>query len=190
MGPVELRGTVQDDRPLLVVAMREEAMALGDDVPVLITGPGKVRSAVALGGLLARVRPAVVINLGTAGGLRHGLAGIHEIGTVLQHDFDDAGLFELTGVHFGAPLALGPGLVLATGDRFVSGGPVREALAQRADLVDMEGYAVAAACRDVDVPVRLVKLVSDDAGEDAHRTWAQSVTDHAHTLAGWVRDHL
>ena len=60
---------------------------------------------------------------------------------------------------------------------------MREALAARADLVDMEGYAVAAACRAAQVPVRLVKLVSDDAGEDAHRTWAESVGDHAETLA-------
>ena len=80
--------------------------------------------------------------------------------------------------------------MLATGDRFVSGGPVREALAARADLVDMEGYAVAAACRAAQVPVRLVKLVSDDAGEDAHRSWAETVGDHAETLAAWVREHL
>ena len=88
------------------------------------------------------------------------------------------------------PIDLGAGPVLATGDRFVSGGPVREALAARADLVDMEGYAVAAACRAAAVDVRLVKLVSDDAGDDAHHTWAETVGEHAETLAGWVREHL
>lgn len=187
MGAMELRGTVERDRPLLVVAMHEEAVHLRTEVPVLVTGPGKVRAATAVAALLARTRPAYVVNLGTAGGLRAGLDGVHEIGTVLQHDFDDEGLFELTGQHFGAPLELGAGPVLATGDRFVSGGPVREALAARADLVDMEGYAVAAACLAAGVPVRLVKLVSDDAGEDAHRTWAESVGEHAETLAAWVR---
>jgi adenosylhomocysteine nucleosidase len=190
MDVMELRGTVERDRPLLVVAMHEEAVHLGDAVPVLVTGPGKVRAAGAVAALLAVQRPSVVVNLGTAGGLRHGLDGVHEIGAVLQHDFDDEGLFELTGRHFGAPIALGGGPVLATGDRFVSGGAVREALAARADLVDMEGYAVAAACLAVQVPVRLVKLVSDDAGEDAHRTWAETVGEHAETLAGWVREHL
>jgi adenosylhomocysteine nucleosidase len=190
MGAMELRGTVERDRPLLVVAMHEEAVHLATDVPVLVTGPGKVRAAAALAALLAAQRPASVINLGTAGGLRHGLDGVHEIGTVLQHDFDDEGLFELTGRHFGAPIELGAGPVLATGDRFVSGGAVRAALAERADLVDMEGYAVAAACHDAQVPVRLVKLVSDDAGDDAHRTWAETVGEHAETLASWVREHL
>jgi adenosylhomocysteine nucleosidase len=191
MVAMELRGTVRRDRPLLVVAMHEEAVHLDhDDVPVLVTGPGKVRAAAAVAALLATERPAYAVNLGTAGALRPGLDGVHEVGTVLQHDFDDDGLFELTGRHFGAPVVLGDGPVLATGDRFVSGGAVREALAARADLVDMEGYAVAAACRDAQVDVRLVKLVSDDAGEDAHRTWAESVGDHAETLARWVREHL
>lgn len=190
MVAMELRGTVSRDTPLLVVAMHEEAVHLRTEVPVLVTGPGKVRAAGTVAALLAVTPPAYVVNLGTAGGLRAGLDGVHEIGTVLQHDFDDEGLFELTGRHFGAPIELGDGPVLATGDRFVSGGPVREALAARADLVDMEGYAVAAACLAAQVPVRLVKLVSDDAGEDAHRTWAESVGDHAETLAEWVRAHL
>jgi len=72
----------------------------------------------------------------------------------------------------------------------VQGGPLREALEQRADLVDMEGYAVAAACRLAEVPVRLVKLVSDDADEHALTNWVDSVRDHARTLAHWVDDHI
>jgi adenosylhomocysteine nucleosidase len=190
MVAMELRGTVRRDRPLLVVAMHEEAVHLDDGIPVLVTGPGKVRAAATVAALLASSPPAYVVNLGTAGALRPGLDGVHEVGTVVQHDFDDAGLYELTGRHFGAPIELGAGPTLATGDRFVSGGAVREALAARADLVDMEGYAVALACGAAQVGVRLVKLVSDDAGDDAHHTWAETVGDHAETLAQWVRDHL
>ncbi len=187
---MEMRGVVRPDRPLLVVAMREEAVHLDVDLPILVTGPGKVRAATAVATVLAGPRPASIVNVGTAGALRHGLDGVHEIGTVIQHDFDDDGLFELTGAHFGAPILLGVGPTLATGDRFVAGGPVREALAARADLVDMEGYAVAAACASAGIPVRLVKLVSDDADEGAHLSWVDSVDDHARTLATWVRAHL
>ena len=50
----------------------------------------------------------------------------------------------------------------------------------------MEGYAVVAACRGLRVPVRVVKLVSDDAA----LTWVTSLADHAHTLATWVKQHL
>ncbi len=190
MGSVELRGTVTPDRPLLVVALREEAAGLDERLPVLVTGAGKVRAANATARLLATATPSAVINIGTAGGLRDGLLGVHEIGTVIQHDFNDEGVFETLGVHFGAPIALGEGLTLATGDRFVAGGPLRDELAQRADLVDMEGYAVALAAREAGVPVRLVKLVSDDADETALRTWQDTVADHARTLADWVLAHL
>ena len=187
---VELRGTVSPDLPLLVVALREEAAALDDRLPVLVTGAGKVRAAVSTAALLATARPASVINIGTAGGLRDGLLGVHEVGTVIQHDFNDEGVFETLGVHFGAPIELGSGLTLATGDRFVAGGPLRDELAARADLCDMEGYAVALAAREAGVPVRLVKLVSDDADETALRTWAETVADHAHTLSDWVLAHV
>ena len=49
---------------------------------------------------------------------------------------------------------------------------------------------MAATCLAAEVPVRLVKLVSDDADEGAHLSWAEGVADHARTLAAWVRDHL
>ena len=187
---MHLRGTVTPDQPLLVVALDEEAAGLDDRLPVLVTGPGKVCAATALAGALAAHRPSSVINIGTAGALRSGLDGIHEIGTVLQHDFDDDAIAAILGRRYGAPIELGAGLTLATGDRFVSGGDLRDRLAERADLVDMEGYAVAAAARAAGVPVRLVKLVSDEADEDAGTTWARTVADHAHTLADWVIAHL
>jgi len=202
---MQLRGTVRPDRPLLVVALDEEAARLDDSLPVLITGVGKLRAAMAVTSVLLQAgRPESVINIGTAGALAPGLDGIHEIAAVIQHDFDDAALFDLLGQHFGAPLLLLepdaahegsltrtlPRPVLATGDRFIAGGRARASLTTRADLVDMEGYAVAAACRGLGVPVRLVKLVSDEADEDASQTWADSVADHAHTLAAWVLAHL
>ena len=187
---MHLRGTVTHDQPLLVVALDEEAAGLDDRLPVLVTGPGKVCAATALAGALAAHRPSSVINIGTAGALRSCLDGIHEIGTVLQHDFDDDAIAAILGRRYGAPIELGSGLTLATGDRFVSGGDLRDRLAERADLVDMEGYAVAAAARAAGVPARLVKLVSDEADEDAGTTWARTVADHAHTLADWVIAHL
>ena len=187
---MRLTGTVRADRPLLVVALDLEAAQLGDAYPILITGVGKVRAATTVARLLATERPAYVLNIGTAGGLRPGLDGVHEVGTVIQHDFASAAIEQVTGIGFGPPISLGDGPTLATGDQFISGGPVRDALAARADLVDMEGYAVAAACVEAGVPARLVKLVSDDADEHALRSWVDTVSDHAHTLAAWVATNL
>jgi len=95
---MRLTGTVHPDRPLLVVALDEEAAQLGDSLPVLITGVGKVRAATAVARLLATEAPAYVVNIGTAGGLRHGLDGVHEIGTVIQHDFASAAIEAVTGI--------------------------------------------------------------------------------------------
>lgn len=188
---MELRGEVRADRPLLVVALPEEADAFDAALPILVTGPGKVNAAVAVTTTLAAVRPASVINIGTAGGLRDGLRGVHDVATVLQHDFDSDAIRSLVNRDYGVPIELesaATGSVLATGDRFIADSAAREALARRAHLVDMEGYAVAWAARCAAVPVRLVKLVSDDADEGAARTWAETVGDHARTLASWVND--
>lgn len=190
---MDLRGQVRPDRPLLVVALPEEADALDDDLPVLVTGPGKVHAAVAVTAVLTATRPGSVINLGTAGGLHDGLHGVHEIHTVIQHDFDAAAIRALVSRDYGEPIRLGTPAaaaptVLATGDRFIADTQVRSALSRTAHLVDMEGYAVASAARAAGVPVRLIKLVSDDASEDAGRTWADTVGDHARALSRWVRD--
>ncbi|WP_181442505.1 nucleosidase [Streptomyces tateyamensis] len=190
---MQLTGTVTADRPLLVLAVAEEACYLGDEFPVLLTGMGKVNAAAGLAAVLAGgPKPSAVVNLGTAGALRSGLAGrTHEVGSVLQHDLDSRVLRLLTGRAVGEPLDLGgDGPVLATGDLFVSDPAARDRLAERAHLVDMEGYALALVAHRAAVPVRLVKHVSDEAGEGADRVWRETVDDCAKVLADWVREHL
>jgi len=184
---------VRPDRPLLVVAMQEEADALDDALPILITGPGKVNAAAAVTSALASIRPAAVINIGTAGGLHDGLQGVYDVATVMQHDFDSDVFRMLVNRDYGMPIEIdssAAGLVLATGDRFIADSGARETLARSAHLVDMEGYAVAWAARAAAVPVRLIKLVSDDASEGAARTWAETVGEHARSLSRWVSAEL
>ncbi|MFI5938257.1 nucleosidase [Actinoplanes sp. NPDC051494] len=186
---MQIIGQVDPQRPLLVIATRLEAEALGGDLPVLLTGMGKVNAAMAVAATLAAgPRPSEIVNLGTAGALRPGLTGTHVVGTVLQHDLDSAVLLRLTGEVTGPPLLIGDpaGITLATGDAFVADEVTRDRLAAQASLVDMEGYAVAAAAQAAGVPVRLVKQVSDDAAGGAVRTWQESVAECATSLAAWV----
>ncbi|MFI1653544.1 nucleosidase [Streptomyces sp. NPDC020472] len=186
---MELLGEITADRPLLVLAVKEEAQFLDTELPVLLTGMGKVNAATALATVLGRgPRPSGIVNLGTAGALRPGWTGTHVVGTVVQHDLDGELLVTLTGETYGAPLALPDGgdVVLATGDTFVSDEAARARLAERAPLVDMEGYALAAAAELAGVPLRIVKHVSDEAGEGAARTWRESVAECARALADWA----
>ncbi|MEV4941388.1 nucleosidase [Streptomyces zaomyceticus] len=186
---MELLGKITADRPLLVLAVKEEAQFLETDLPVLLTGMGKVNAATALAIALGRgPRPSGIVNLGTAGALLPGMSGTHVIGTVVQHDFDGRLLATLTGESYGAPLTLPDGgdTVLATGDTFISDETARARLAEQAALVDMEGYALAHAAAIAGVPLRIVKHVSDEAGEGAARTWRESVAECARALAEWA----
>ncbi len=189
----QLVGTISPDRPLLVVAVRQEAQFLPAGFPVLVTGIGKINTTTSLLlSLSGGVRPQSLVNLGTAGGLRPGTAGLHEVSTVIQHDLDTDLLLRLTGETYGAPLQLAhpDGVTLASGDAFVADGARRDELAARAHLVDMEGYAVAAVAQRLDLPVRLIKQVSDDADENSVKTWPESVAECARVLADWVAREL
>jgi adenosylhomocysteine nucleosidase len=190
---MELIGEITTDRPLLVLAVKEEAQFLDTDLPVLLTGIGKVNAAVTLATVLAHgSRPSHIVNLGTAGALRPGWTGTHVVGTVIQHDLDTDLLYTLTGETYGAALTLNAddGPVLATGDAFVADEATRELLAARAHLVDMEGYALATVAAQAGVPLRIVKHVSDDAGEGAAKSWRESVADCARALADWATQHV
>ena len=178
-------------RLLVVAATRAEAAHVPATVPVVVTGLGKTAAAVATTqALLERDRTGlVVVNLGTAGALREGVEGLHEVGTVLNHDMN-ADAVRALGYDPQEELRVGESdVVLASGDVFVTDPAVREALAARAHLVDMEGYGVAFACARLGVPVHLVKHVSDNADESA-LDWPARVDRSARVLADWVAAHL
>ena len=174
---------------LVVAAIQSEAAHVPDGLEVLITGVGKSLAAVQVTRAICehpRRDELVVVNIGTAGALRPDVAGLHEIGTVLNHDLS-ADAIRALGFDPQEEISLdgGRGVHLASGDLFVSDPSVRSRLAERAHLVDMEGYAIAYACRAMGVPLRMVKHVSDNADETAH-DWSAAVDGSARALAGWL----
>ena len=191
--------------PLFVVAARAEATAFDHALPVLVTGIGKIRAAAALAACLAAYEaagglPSAVVNIGTAGALGDHMLGVHRVETVLLHDFSHSAVRKITGMDEYPPLHVGPrdaegtaaaepgtGVVLATGDTFVADSAVRDALAQQADLVDMEGYAIAQVAHDFGVPVELIKHVSDSADETSGDVWAGRAAELAEEIAGHAR---
>jgi adenosylhomocysteine nucleosidase len=182
--------------PILVVsATKAEARYVPGSVPLLVTGIGKVAAATALAARLAMAgeRPAGfhVVNIGTAGALRDGIAGLHLPGSVINHDLS-SDLLRGLGVDVTDEIRLDAGaadVVLATGDSFVADPVARTTLAARAALVDMEGFAVAWAAHQAGVPVRLVKHVSDNADTTA-LSWADVVDHSARALGDWLTDYL
>lgn len=179
------------DRYLVVSATAAEAAHVPPHLPLVVTGLGKTAAAAATARALAAydaLAGLTVLNIGTAGALRPGLAGLFEPGVVLNHDIS-ADVIRSLGYDPHERLEVGHSdVVLATGDVFVSDPAIRDALAERAHLVDMEGYAVAWAAREAGVPVRLVKHVSDSADESA-LDWASMVEASARVLGDWLREH-
>lgn len=177
---------MKQDEILFVSATAEEAAHVTGH-PVLITGIGTTRCAVTLMEYLAERKPRHIINIGTAGSLG-GLNGIFEISSVLRHDVSDELIAKITGKPFPNEITLRPtGLFpvarLATGDSFIADVEVRDKIAARADLVDMEGHVVAFIGRRLRIPVTLLKQVSDQADDSAARTWAEAVAQGALELA-------
>lgn len=215
-------GEIAPGRPLLVIAMAGEAaeLTVGDprfeDLPVLLTGIGRINTTLALTDCLHRYiaaggLPGAIINLGTAGALRPGLTGVHRINQVTLHDFSHSSVAAFTGRDEYPAIDLDsdlPGdhsdldtldgldrkaashMTLATGDIFVESDALRDRLSEDADLVDMEGYAVAAVARWFGVPVQLIKIVSDDAGDTAGHTWRDELPRMARELAAHTRREL
>lgn len=174
---------------LVVSATRGEARYVPDRLEVLVTGVGKTAAATSVARALATrdVSGLTVVNVGSAGALRDGLSGVFTPGTVVNHDLN-ADVIRSIGLDPDDTIVVDPDddTVLASGDTFVADPVVRERLAERAHLVDMEAYGVAFACRASGVPLKLVKHVSDAADESA-MDWPSLVEASARALGEWLR---
>lgn len=177
----------------MVSATRAEAAHVPAGTRLLITGIGKVRAATVLSRELSAAEngaaPAVtgVVNIGTAGALHVRHAGLFIPSTVIEHDISSVALRSMGYDIVDTYTFDGDGTVLATGDTFIADPAVRDELAQRADLVDMEGAALAHVCAAFGVDLTLVKVVSDSADEQA-MDWPSLVDAAARQLGQWLAE--
>ena len=74
-------------------------------------------------------------------------------------------------ISFGDPI---DDMCCSTGDNFVSDTSVLDIIA---DVVDMEAYAIAKACKQAEVNFKCFKYVSDQADENASKDWEKTVAD-------------
>ena len=183
---------------LIVAAMKEEAADImsGGDHEVLITGIGTLPAAIALTRRLSEgPLPSRVINVGTAGALVDLESGVYEISDAVKHDFKVGGTSDITDFVYPRwfnfePLTDLPKAKLATGDAFVNRSDLRDELAKECQLVDMEGYALAAVCSTFGVPLTLLKQVSDSADEGASAIWEAALERARVELEEALREHV
>lgn len=176
-------------RPLVLVAHAAEARYLPADADLVLTGVGLTRAAHATTrAILDRAPTAearsdlLAVNLGSVGALGPHGAEVFEPSAVINRDVDEEVLRALGFAPDNRIELGGSGPVLGSGESFVAGGEARQALIGRCDVVDMEGFAIAYACRELGVRLRMIKHISDTADEAA-LAWVELVDRSARALA-------
>jgi adenosylhomocysteine nucleosidase len=178
---------------LLVAAHASELIAFEAEIPGferLLTGVGKIPAASALTRALATGDYDEIVVVGTAGAIDDAVGGgIYDIAGAIQHDVKDLeGTF---GAHVSLPTRVETGhdgLIIATGDHFVDDAEtVRLIRGLGARLVDMESYALIWVAQQFDVPIRILRAVSDRAQDGATELWDDVVERCSHELRAEFR---
>ena len=152
--------------------------AFGKNISLCLCGIGKVNAALGTQVLVSKFGVEKLFNFGVAGGLNSNtkLCEVYQIQSAVQFDFD---LTQLNGTKMGTLdeyqenylncnqfKAAIPKMKLGTADRFNDSEDDYKLLTQElgADIRDMEGAAVVQAAYCAQLPVYLVKAISDVAG--------------------------
>jgi adenosylhomocysteine nucleosidase len=151
-----------------------------DGVRVVYTGVGKVNAASATTLALMALRPALVINYGTAGKINETLQGLVEVSGVIQRDMMAMPLAPRGRTPFASEfdhlISGQAGVICGTGDSFVTTSDPW-LIENNIDVVDMELFAIAHVCRHHGLPWRAFKFITDDANDLAHQDWTANVKD-------------
>lgn len=173
---------------LLVMALPSESQGLfeSEGLEICYTGIGKVNAAIAITQAIVEKKPKYVVNLGTAGSAKFKTHDVVECSAFVQRDMDisplgfkigETPLDPIPGKIAVETLSQFPKGVCGTGDSFEVGAP-----RLACDLVDMEGYALAKACKKLNVPLISVKYITDGSDKDAHKDWVANLLPGAKKL--------
>jgi 4-hydroxybenzoate polyprenyltransferase len=156
---------------------------------LVVTGMGPAAAAAAVRQVCDSHTVRHLVNAGICGALRAGFApgGIYRVTSAADGDALVAQPASLSDrVELGAdpsPWSTLPAARLASVTAPVFGGDRRSQLAATADLVDMEGYAVARAAAEHGIPCTLIKGVSDRAAEGSRDELLRNLQQVSATVA-------
>jgi adenosylhomocysteine nucleosidase len=192
------------EAPAILVVMALPAEGAGRfeaaGVPVLYTGVGKVNAAITLTRRLALPfgdgsRPPLVVNFGTAGSATLPTQALVACRRFVDRDMDVGALGFAPGVtpfdelppvlEFAPAFPDLPEAVCGSGDSFATAHGGFDC-----DVVDMEAYALAKACKRAGVAFACAKYVSDGADEHAAEHWKANVAGAADRFVALYRDLL
>lgn len=191
-----------DELPRVLVVMALAAEGAGrfeqGGISVLYTGIGKVNATVTLMRRLSDYRqagsaPRLVVNFGTAGGVNVSARTLVGCRRFVDRDMDVGALGFAPGVtpfdelpamlEFAPRFVSLPDAICGTGDSFATRPHTVDC-----DVVDMEAYALAKACRLQGVDFACAKYVSDGADAQAAKHWKENVAGAAEAFVGLYRE--
>jgi adenosylhomocysteine nucleosidase len=169
----------------------------GCEVINVITGVGKSLSAASLMKAIFEHKPIAVLNVGTAGTLKHQVEDI-----IVARHFVDRDLMELpldgilSSIHNNYPLPRAiQGIYLKdievqqyivnTGDKFLS--DLSDVVG---DAVEMEAFAQAVVCKQMQTPFISVKYITDVIGQNSLKVWEDKLSDARQGLSRFFEKHL
>lgn len=158
---------------IILIALEAEAPNMAQWDNVFFTGVGKINAAITAATLIEKYKPKRVWNFGTCGGITLG-TGLHRMTNFVERDRSPCPL-TLGSIAKPDPIAIsfGEGYTCSTGDDFV----MDPNLDIPADVVEMEAFAIAKACKRTGVEFRCYKYVSDNANEHSDVDWVESVSN-------------
>ncbi|MFV0293430.1 MAG: 5'-methylthioadenosine/S-adenosylhomocysteine nucleosidase [Paracoccus sp. (in: a-proteobacteria)] len=164
----------------VMAADAEYGPALRARFTPLMTGFGPIEAALTMGIALTGLEatgemPELVVSLGSAGSAQLEQAGVYQASSVSWRDMDASalgfgkGITPFLDLPATMPLPLHvPGIspaTLSTGANIVSGSGYTSI---SEDMVDMESFAVMRACQRFDLPLIVLRGISDGAEELSH----------------------
>jgi adenosylhomocysteine nucleosidase len=168
---------------LVTYALEEEKGAIcipGHETVFCRTGIGKVQAALAVCQAILAEKPDLVMNIGSSGSIH---ANIDDI--LISTRFIDRDLLRVAipnipfEYDFSEELRLKGILTdydtnhtVSTGDSFVTS---TDELEGEADLIDMEAFAIASACKMGHIPFVSVKYVTDIVGKNSVQSWTEKL---------------
>lgn len=161
------------------------------EVGYLRTGMGKVKSTLYLTDIINHANPDLVINMGTAGTLKHKVGDIIVCRQFVDRDMQKLASLGLESFIDSSELLEKKGYCLNwegegvcnTGDSFLT-----ELTHVEGDVVDMEAYAQAMVCKSKNVPFISVKYVTDIIGQNSLQHWEDKLSDARKALGKFFEE--
>ena len=151
---------------LVLSAMKNEQIEI-DNAITVVTGIGRVNASIAATKAILENEVDLVINVGTAGSDSLEIGSVHRVAGVINADYDltKFKLAEYTtlskeGKKEGEIIISEEGVQLASSSAF------QTSVIPGVSLYDMEGYAIAAVCKQFGKKLIMVKGVSDIIGKN------------------------